>query len=108
MQTLVAKSLKIKYGAGVGNATKTLVVRHLSSFIKYNKNLLHLDLSSTGLCDDMLKCFGVALRRAKTLLSLHLSGNPGVTPQVKAYLKERAHCVDKEEPLTELGKLIEA
>ena len=39
--------------------------------------MMHLDLSSTGLSSEMLREFGTALRRAKSLISLHLSGNPG-------------------------------
>ena len=55
------------------------MVENLSKFIKYNKNLLHLDLSYTGLDELTLMTIGSTLRRAKSLLSIHLTGNPGVT-----------------------------
>ena len=32
---------------------------------------------------------GAALRKAKSLLAIHLSGNPGVTPELKEYLYDR-------------------
>jgi hypothetical protein len=64
--------------------------------MKYNKNLLHLDISSTGLSEAMLWFIGAALRRAKSLISLHLSGNPGVTPALKEYLHKRVRCKELE------------
>jgi len=69
-----------------------LIVQQLSKFIKYNKNLLHLDLSSTGLTENMLWQLGTALRRAKSLLAIHLSDNPGVTKVAKEYLFSRIRC----------------
>ena len=56
------------------------MIAKLTKFIKYNKNLLHLDLTCTGLTDQMIRTIGTALKRARSILSLHLSGNPGVTP----------------------------
>ena len=55
------------------------VAANLCKFIKYNSRLLHFDLSYSGLTKRMLLPFGAALRRAKSLLCLHLSGNPGIT-----------------------------
>lgn len=54
------------------------VAQNLCKFIKYNQNLLHLDLSNTGLTKRMLIEFGGALRKARSLICLHLSGNPGL------------------------------
>jgi hypothetical protein len=66
----------------------------MSRFIKYNKNLLHLDLSQTGLDELTLRTIGVSLRRARSLLSLHLSGNPGINESLKSFLFTRLHCAD--------------
>lgn len=74
-----------------------ITMQHLNNFMKYNKNLLHFDLSSTGLSEAMLWYIGTALRRAKSLVSLHLSGNPGVTKNVKDYLYKRVRCREIED-----------
>jgi hypothetical protein len=52
---------------------------NLLRFIKYNKHLIHLDLSYTRLDEMMILALGTALRRAKSLVAVHLTGNPGVT-----------------------------
>jgi len=48
----------------------------LASLIKRNRRLQHLNLESTGLTDTMMKILSAALRRAPSLLSIHLSNNP--------------------------------
>ena len=48
-----------------------------------------------SLHSEMIKELGPALRKAKSLLSLHLSGNPGATKDVKTYLRWRVRCVPK-------------
>jgi len=62
----------------------------MGSFIKYNKNLLHLDLSYCRLSRHVIHELGTPLRRAKALLCIHLSGND--IEEEKAYLKERIKC----------------
>lgn len=44
-------------------------------FLKRNRSLLHVNLSNTGLNEAALWPFGAALRRTKSLRSIHLSGN---------------------------------
>lgn len=68
-------------------------ITNLCKFIKYNPKLLHLDLTKTGLSHLMLLEFGPALRRAKSIISLHLSGNPGIDEEVTQALHKRAHCM---------------
>ena len=63
-----------------------------------NTNLVHLNLSSCGMTEEMLLEFGTAMRRTKSMTSLHLSGNPGDTPEVRAAICERAR-VKPYEPL---------
>jgi len=61
------------------------VAKNLCKFIKYNQNLLHVDFSNTGLTKRMLIEFGGALRKARSLIGIHLSGNPGLLTDSKAY-----------------------
>lgn len=55
------------------------VASYLQKFISNSQNLIHLDLSDTGLTAKMLKRIGQAINSSASLLSIHLSGNPGVT-----------------------------
>jgi len=76
------------------------LVDNLCKFIKYNFKLYHLDLSHTGLTTLMLREFGSSLRRAKSLLSLHLNGNPGLSSALKAEMHQRVHCAESEETIS--------
>lgn len=51
------------------------MVDDLVTFVKKNPNIVHVDLSNTGLIEKHLISFGVALRRTKSLRSIHFSGN---------------------------------
>lgn len=59
---------------------------NLSRFIKYNKSLIHMDLSYTRLDEMMVKALGTALRRAKSLVAVHFTGNPGANQTNAEYL----------------------
>jgi len=61
-------------------------IENLCNFIKKNTSLIHADFSHTGLNEKQLWYFGRAMRRSKSLRSLHLCGNPGITPRLKEYL----------------------
>ena len=54
--------------------------------------MLHLDLSQTNLTEYMLWKIGSSLARAKSLVSIHLSGNQGITPSLKKHLFSRIRC----------------
>ena len=73
------------------------IITNLCRFIKYNPNLLHFDLAHTGLNEQMIWHFGNALKRAKSMVALHLSGNPGITDKLKDYLFKRVKCKQREE-----------
>jgi hypothetical protein len=47
---------------------------------------LHLDLTSTSLSRYVIREVGTSLRRAASLLVLHLSGNPGLSNEMRLYL----------------------
>ena len=57
------------------------IVMLLGSAIKHNKELLHLDLTSTELTSLVVREIGQHLRRSPSLLSIHLSDNPGLTEE---------------------------
>lgn len=59
--------------------------------VKHNLKLQHLNLSYTGMSQYMLLQFGPALRRSRSLLALHLSGNPGLSQDLKSHLHQRTH-----------------
>lgn len=40
----------------------------------------------------MVTAMGTALRRAKSLIAVHLSGNPGCSQDTAEYLQQRVHC----------------
>ena len=69
----------------------------LAVALKRNKELLHIDLSSTGLTGMMLKSIGTCLRRSTSLLSIHLSDNPGLTEEICDYLVQRIRCRPRED-----------
>ena len=56
-----------------------LQIMKLCRFIKMNHNLMHLNLSGMGMTYEMMHEFGRAMRRTKSLVSLHLSQNNGNT-----------------------------
>ena len=68
----------------------------LSRFIKYNPNVLHLNLEGTGLTQYVLKEIARALRKSRSLVGIHLSENSGLTPEVKQYLFDRVHCKESQ------------
>ena len=63
----------------------------LCKFIKMNSKLMHLNLSGMGMTQPMMNQFGRALRRTKSMISLHLSGNNGDNEHLRRALVERAH-----------------
>jgi hypothetical protein len=77
----------VKYSA---NSLK--ILNNLMGIIKRNKNMQHLNLTSVGLTERMLVDVGSSLTRAKSLLSVHLCGNKGVTDRLKQYLEKRIRC----------------
>ena len=51
----------------------------LGKIIKHSKTIIHMNLTGTGLSSSVIYEMGNCLRRARSLLCLHLSGNPGLT-----------------------------
>lgn len=55
----------------------------MTHFLKVNKKLIHIDLTSTNLSEQAIINILPAIKTAKNLQGIHLSGNPGVTEGVK-------------------------
>ena len=66
-------------------------IMKLIRFIKMNSNLMHLNLSGMGMTKAMMHQFGRALRRTKSLVSLHLSQNNGDNEDLRGYMVSRGH-----------------
>ena len=79
------------------DADEAEILENLGKFIKYNKFLQQLDLSHTGMRTNLLRELASCLRRAKSLLTLDLSGNPGVNNELRKYISDRIRC--KPDPL---------
>lgn len=85
----------IKKGLGViaekkaGDSHPMQVVLHLGQLIRYNKDLQSINLSNTGLNAQVLAGLVPSLRHAKSLLCLHLTSNPGISPTLYTYYMER-------------------
>ena len=63
--------------------TETKVTDHLFTFLKTNKKLIHLDLTATNLSENAMLQILPAIRKAKSMQGIHLSGNPGITEHLK-------------------------
>ena len=88
------------FGEELNNLSKNekIGIENLCKFIRRNRELIHVDISYAGLSEIQLWYFGRTLRRAKSIRSLHLSGNrtynkESITPTLKKYLVERVHGV---------------
>jgi hypothetical protein len=70
------------------------MIEYLATFIKRNKKLQHMNLDSTGLSEFMLFHLVANLTRSQSCLSLHVSGNPGITYMLKEMLWRRIRAKD--------------
>lgn len=71
----------------------------LKNFVKYNAQLVHLDLTMTGLQAPIIVQIGHFLTRATSLQSIHLCGNEGVTEEMISWLRSRIKARDDISPL---------
>ena len=67
--------------------TESRVKEQLHSFLRGNKKLIHLDLTATNLSEEAILYILPAIKRTKSLQGIHLSGNPGVTDDVKGMIR---------------------
>jgi len=73
---------------------------NLCCFIKYNQNLMHLNLSHTFMDKDMIHKVSEAMNKARSLQSLHLSGNPGITDENINFIRKHIVCKDPRPAIT--------
>ena len=59
---------------------------YLSTFIKKNPSLLHLDLSHAGLQSLMIEKLVQAASESQSLMAMHLCGNPGINNEIKLFI----------------------
>ena len=63
--------------------TEKRVREQLFYFLRFSKKLIHLNLTATNLSENAILHILPAIKKASSLQSIHLSGNPGVTETVK-------------------------
>ena len=56
-----------------------IVCNLLVKLVSKNEELIHLDLSSTGLTGEILISLIKPIKQSLSLIGIHLSGNPGIT-----------------------------
>jgi len=69
-----------------------LMTNYLRQFIWINRKLIHVDLSNTNLSEGMIYRLLPAIKKAKTMMSIHLTGNPGATDQLMAFAQKHMPC----------------
>ena len=73
------------------------VAKCFAHFVRFNTRLQHLDLSHTGLSEQILVAMMPGLVRSKSMLSMHLNFNPGITPQLTSFYETQLKCKPQEE-----------
>jgi len=74
----------------------SFVANCLSNFVRYNKKLQHLDLTNTGLSQQVLIDILPGLKRSKSLLAFHLGSNPGIVKTLQKHWRKNLKCKPKE------------
>lgn len=69
----------------------------LGKIIKHSRTMIHMNLTGTGLSAGVIYEIGTCLRRARSVLVIHLSGNPGLTAENMDYLSDRVKCRPRED-----------
>ena len=69
----------------------------LGKLIKHSKILTHINLTGTGLSAEVIYEMGNSLRKCRSILVIHLSGNPGLTQKNLEYLSTRIRCRQNED-----------
>ena len=69
----------------------------LGKIIKHSRTLQHMNLTGTGLVDEVIYEMGNNLRKARSILVLHLSANPGLSQENMEYLSQRIRCRQNED-----------
>ena len=74
-----------------------IVAYLVCSIVRENRQLQHLDLQNTNLPGWAIKSLAGRLRKSRSLLSLHLSDNPGIrSATLRDYIFDVLRCKDIE------------
>ena len=69
----------------------------LGKIIKHSRTMIHMNLTGCGLSDEVIHEIGTCLRRSRSVLVIHLSGNPGLSKDNFEYLEKRVKCRSRED-----------
>ena len=69
----------------------------LGKIIKHSRTLIHFNLTGCGLSKEVIFEIGTCLRRSRSVLVIHASGNPGLTDENFDYLPRRVKCRPRED-----------
>ena len=69
----------------------------LGKIIKHSRTMIHMDLTGCGLSEGVVHEIGTCLRRSRSVLVIHLSGNPGLSKENLEYLENRVKCRPRED-----------
>ena len=70
------------------------MMKNLETFLKYNPEMIHINLSNTGMITSAIHYLSHPLKRAQSLRSIHLDGNPGVNNRSIDFLIKEIKAVD--------------
>ena len=67
--------------------SETIAITTVNNLLKEGRKLIHLNLSQTNLSEHAILSMLPWIRKARSLMGIHLSGNPGITRNVKEKAK---------------------
>lgn len=65
-----------------------LIIQYFTDLIMDSHHLTHLNLSNTGLNEEIVHALLPAIKSSTSLVAVHLSSNPGITERSKAEIME--------------------
>lgn len=76
------------------------MLEHITRLLKRNKNMQHVNLERTGLSERMILKVARAMKRAKSLVSIHFCSNPGATERCREAVASLIRCMPKQSSVT--------
>ncbi len=64
-----------------------IVTEAIYKFIRRNLKLQHLDLTRCNLSQVMVGRIGLGVKCSQSMMAVHFTDNPGVTPSIRAFLQ---------------------
>ncbi len=75
-----------------------VITEAIYKFVRRNINLQHLDLTRCNLSQVMIGRIGLGVKCSKSMMGVHFSDNPGVTPALLALLQVKFKAKIQEKP----------